>query len=123
MTRTPTDAALTALVLLQSVMLAALFAKVPPHPPEAIPLFGIAPFLAMAISTAAASLSMGSEKSPSGTVLAVAAAFMALLSFGPQKYMDAQFPLIWPAVIAAQIAAVTIFVRVFQNRRDHRLTA
>ena len=35
---------------------------------------------------------------------------MALLSYGPQKYLDAQFALIWPAVITGQIAAVALIV-------------
>ncbi len=33
---------------------------------------------------------------------------MAAISFGPQKYFDAQFGPIWPAVIAGQVAIVTI---------------
>ncbi len=37
---------------------------------------------------------------------------MALLSYGPQKYLDAQFSLIWPAVIAGQVAAVALIVLV-----------
>ena len=38
-------AALTTLIALQSLMLMALFAGVPPHPPAAVAPFGIGPFI------------------------------------------------------------------------------
>ena len=44
--------------------------------------------------------------------LRLLAALMAMLSFGPQKYLDPQFPLIWPAVLTAQIAVIAVFVGV-----------
>lgn len=44
------------------------------------------------------------------------AAVMALISFGPQKYLDAQFPLIWPAVLAGQIAAAVVIYTAFRAR-------
>jgi hypothetical protein len=53
-------AALVALIILQSVMLAALYAGVAPHPPAAsITLFAIAPFLGVALSVAVAALILG----------------------------------------------------------------
>jgi hypothetical protein len=97
------SAALSALIILQLVMLGALYAQVPPHPPATIPLFAIAPFLAVALATAAAALIVGPVAGRTGRVLSLLAALMALLSFGPQKYLDPQFPMIWPAVLAAQV--------------------
>ena len=44
-----------------------------------------------------------------GRSLSFLAALMALVSFGPQKYFDVQFGLIWPAVILAQLAVLVIF--------------
>lgn len=104
------NAALAALIILQLTMLGALFAQSAPHPPATIPLFGIAPFLAAALSAAAAAIIIGPLDTASGRVLSVLAALMALLSYGPQKYLDVQFALIWPAVIAGQVAAVAIIV-------------
>lgn len=101
-------AALTALIILQVVMLMALYAGVEPHPPATIPLFGIAPFLGAAVATAAAALIIGPVHGMSGRGLSLLAAATALVSFGPQKYFDAQFPMIWPAVIAGQIAAAVV---------------
>ncbi len=106
------NAALTALIILQLVMLGALFAQSAPHPPATIPLFGIAPFLAAALSAASAAIIIGPLEAGAGRVLALSAALMALLSYGPQKYLDAQFALIWPAVITGQVAAVAIIVLV-----------
>ena len=103
-----TTAALSALIILQAVMLGALYAGIPPHPPSATPLFGIAPFLGASISAAGAALLLGGMGSRSGRGLALLAVLMALVSFGPQKYLDAQFGLIWPAVIGGQIACLVL---------------
>ena len=100
--------ALATLIILQTVMLGSLYAGVAPHPPATIPLFAIAPFLAVALSVAAGAMIAGPATSTTGRILAVLAAACALLSFGPQKYADAQFHLIWPAVITGQIASVGI---------------
>ena len=104
----PTTSALVTLVILQLVMLTALYTKTQPHPPEAIPLFGIAPFLAVSLSAALVALIFDAAATKTGRVFSVLAALMALLSYGPQKYFDAQFSLIWPSVIAGQIAAAVI---------------
>lgn len=107
-------AALTTLILLQSIMLSALYAGIRPHPPVATPLFGIAPFLGASVSVALSAMIVQPLSSATGRGLSVMAALMALVSFGPQKYFDAQFALIWPAVILGQVAAFVIFVRVLK---------
>ena len=112
----PITAALVSLIILQIIMLLALFADVAPHPPAQIPLFGIAPFLAVAITLAVSAIIMGPLYSRAGQILAVLATFAALLSFGPQKYVDAQFPLIWPAVVSGQIAALVVLFQIGQIR-------
>lgn len=113
------SAALSVLIILQLVMLGSLYAAVAPHPPATIPFFAMAPFLAVALGTAAAALIVSPLASRTGRALSLLAAAMALLSFGPQKYLDPQFPLIWPAVLTAQIAVIAVFVGVFfrQGRR------
>lgn len=111
----PAQAALAALIVLQGVMLGALYAGIAPHPPAATPLFGMAPFLAAAVSAAVAALILG-PGSPAGRALAALAAIAALVSFGPQKLLDPQFPLIWPAVLAGQVAAVTVLATLLRRR-------
>lgn len=113
-----TLAALSALILLQIIMLSALYAGIRPHPPVATPLFGIAPFLGASISVTVAAMIVQPLTSSAGRGLSVLAALMALVSFGPQKYFDAQFALIWPAVILGQIAVLVIFLRVLGASRQ-----
>lgn len=108
-----TYAALATLILLQLIMLSALYAGIRPHPPVSTPLFGIAPFLGASVSIAAWAMIAQPLTNAIGRSLAALAALMALVSFGPQKYFDAQFALIWPAVILGQISALVIFFQVF----------
>lgn len=114
----PATAALATLTILQVVMLTALYAKTAPHPPAATPGFGIAPFLAMSLSAAAAAWILGPAQTKAGRVLAVVAGLLALVSFGPQKYFDAQLPLIWPAVITGQIAVLALLGMVLRPGRS-----
>lgn len=117
-------AALTAIILLQMIMLSALYAGIKPHPPVAVPLFGIAPYLGTSVSVALAAIIVQPLRSSTGRSLSILAALMALLSFGPQKYFDAQFGLIWPAVILGQLAALVIFIEVVRaSRSRHKQTA
>lgn len=111
------SAALVTLITLQVIMLSALYAGIRPHPPVATPLFGIAPFLGASVSVALSALIVQPLTSATGRTLSVLAGVMALVSFGPQKYFDAQFALIWPAVVLGQIAAVVIFIRVLGAAR------
>jgi len=112
-----TSAALATLIVLQSVMLAALYFKMPPHPPASTPVFGMAPFLAAALSCAGSALILGPLASGWSRALSALAAILALVSFGPQKYFDPQFALIWPAVISGQLAAAIICIQVARTMR------
>jgi len=115
-------AALLGLIVLQLIMLSALYAGIPPI---ATPLFGIAPFIGAAIAAAIAAVVLLPVSTGAGRALSVLATLMALVSFGPQKYFDAQFALIWPAVIAGQLAAAAILfqvVRTIRSTRNHTVT-
>ena len=104
------NAALAPLIALQLIMLGSLYAGVAPHPPATIPLFAMGPFLGASVGAAAAAMILGPGQSTLGRALALLAGAMALVSFGPQKYLDAQFALIWPAVIAAQASVIGLAV-------------
>lgn len=105
---------LAILAILQLLMLAALYSRTEPHPPLAIPLFALAPFLSASIALAVAGL-----LAP-GRWLSLAACVTALISFGPQKWFDAAFPQIWPAVILAQMAVAMVAFSLFCNRQQTR---
>ena len=125
--RTPAEtqasAAILVLLVLTVVMLLALFSRTPPHPPLAVPPFALAPFLGASLALGAAALHLLRGSARHGFTLAALFALTALVSFGPQKYFDAAFPQIWPAVVTAQLAigalAVSCFAR-FRQRREAR---
>jgi hypothetical protein len=103
-------AALATLIVLQVTMLSALYAGIRPHPPEATPLFGMAPFIGASVSLALAAAIVGPGTTATGRVLSLLAAISALVSFGPQKYLDPQIGQIWPAVFLGQLAALSIIL-------------
>ncbi|MEL7253919.1 MAG: hypothetical protein AAGL23_07070 [Pseudomonadota bacterium] len=109
-------AALATLIILQAVMLLALFAGIRPHPPEVTPLFGIAPLIGASIAAAMAAIILR-PSTRIGLVFALVAAVFAAVSFGPQKYFDAQFALIWPAVVAGQIAILSVVISTVRTGR------
>lgn len=113
-------AALMTLIVLQFIMLTALYAGIRPHPPTATPLFGIAPFLGASMSLALSAAIMHPLATATGRTLTILAAVMALVSFGPQKYFDAQFGLIWPAVVLGQLASGVLVIRVIAQIRANR---
>lgn len=116
-------AALITLIILQSVMLASLYAGVPPHPPAATPLFGIGPLIGASLSAATAALMLGSGTTGAGRWFGLLAAALALISFGPQKYLDPQFAAIWPAVAGGQIACAVLIWEFFKGLKHHGAAA
>ncbi len=114
----PFRTALAVLIVVQTIMLGALYAGVPPHPPARIAPFAMAPFLAAAIAAALAAALMAERRLPA-LMLGGLAALMALVSFGPHKYVDPAFPQIWPGVLAAQAAVLTLLVQALPALRSH----
>ena len=112
-------AALGTLIILQSVMFAALLFKLPPHPPEVIPIGGMAPTLGASLCAAFAALVMR-DGGAAEKVLIIAACLLAAISYGPQKYFDPAFSLVWPAVVTAQLAIAVLLTSLVQERlRKH----
>lgn len=108
-------AALGTLIILQSVMLAALLFKLPPHPPEVIPIAGMAPTLGASLCAAFAALAMRGEGA-TGKLFIIVACLLAAISYGPQKYFDPAISLVWPAVMTAQIAIVSLLAALIKER-------
>ncbi|MCK0126625.1 hypothetical protein MWU76_19700 [Gelidibacter sp. F2691] len=107
-------AALGALIILQLTMLMALLFKIPPHPPEVIPFGGMAPVIGASLCAAFAALVFRGE-GRSGKALVICACLLAAISYGPQKYFDPAFNLVWPAVITAQIAIIALIVPIVRQ--------
>lgn len=102
-------AALGVLIILQLTMLAALLFKLPPHPPEVIPIGGMAPVIAMSLCAAFSALLFRGE-GRSGKALILCACLLAAISYGPQKLFDPAFHLVWPAVVTAQLAILALIL-------------
>ncbi|MCP1198932.1 hypothetical protein [Notoacmeibacter sp. MSK16QG-6] len=109
------QASLATLIILQTVMFASLLAGVAPHPPAIIPFAGMGPFLGLSLSLAVGALLIGPRRGI-GIVLTGLACLMALVSFGPQKFFDPAFPLVWPAVLGGQAAVITLGISIFAKR-------
>lgn len=110
-------AALSALVILQLTMLAALFTRTPPHPPLTVAPFALGPFLGASIAVAVAAIMLGATSTRLGTAGSVLAAVFALVSFGPQKWIDPAIGQIWPAVLAGEVAAAVLLIGAAMKRR------
>ena len=98
-------------------MLGALFTATVPHPPETIPLFGIGPFVGASLAFAVAALVLGPAESTEGRLCSLAAALGAVMSYGPQKILDAQFPLIWPSVLTGLGAILVLLWALYAGWR------
>ena len=107
--RSGVHAAVLVLLVLTAVMLLALFTRTAPHPPLEVAPFALAPFLGASLAIGSVAF-LGRDDSRVGSAFALLFALTALVSFGPQKYVDPAFSRIWPAVITAQGAIVVIVV-------------
>ncbi|MBB5515671.1 hypothetical protein FHS89_001683 [Rubricella aquisinus] len=117
LTRSLVPPALIVITALHGIMLAALLFDIDPHPPRAIALFAMAPFLAVVIGIALAALRQVSHEAAGARGLSLAAALLTLLSFGPQKFLDPALPEIWPAVLSGQACTLAIVATLIASRR------
>ncbi|MCT4558868.1 MAG: hypothetical protein N4A61_12530 [Pelagimonas sp.] len=113
MTNPTRTAALGSLMIVQVIMLCSLYFQVPPHPPTTIPFGGMAPVIAAALCAAFSALVLDAD-SKAGAFMTVVACLLAAISYGPQKYFDPAISLVWPAVVTAQIAILTLLVPLVQ---------
>lgn len=98
------------LIVLQVLMLAALYTRTPPHPPLEVAPFALGPFISASVALAVAALAM--PKSRGGFLVTILACLTALISYGPQKWFDPAIGSIWPAVLLAQLAIIAIVAEV-----------
>ncbi len=116
-------ASLGILLVLQAVMLAALFTQTEPHPPIAVAPFALGPFLGASLAMAVAALVLGTSAARAGQVASLIAAALALVSFGPQKWIDPAISQIWPAVLLGEIAVVASALACIASIRSGRADA
>lgn len=94
--------ALSALALIQLLMFLAMLTRTEPHPPLVLTPFAMAPFLSASIVICLSAAIYSYYFARPNQLLTITAIVLALVSYGPQKYIDPAFPQIWPAVLTAQ---------------------
>ena len=114
-----TAAAVAALLVLTGAMLLAMFTRTEPHPPLEVEPFALGPFLAASLAIGAAAYGLAVRGMRFAMAIALLFALTALVSYGPQKYVDPAFPKIWPAVIVAQAAIAVILGRAVYRAVRH----
>ena len=107
--------ALVALLIFEQYTLLSVVFEVPPHPQALNGVSALVPYWALAMVVAVTAILLGLTNTRLGRLFCVLAALLALLPSGPQKYFDYQFFLLWPSIIGAQVAIVTLLVQVVKG--------
>lgn len=115
----PLRGALATVIAIHTLMLFALYTGTAPHPPSEIVPFALGPFLTAVIAVGCGTWTMAG-RGRAGAVLALITAALALVSLGPQKYIDPAFSRIWPAVLTGQIAIAALIVLAVRGLRAPR---
>ena len=97
---------LIGLIVLNSVMLGALFAQVPPNPPGR---FG--PYIGATLSLALLSLPLIFWRNRIGYISSIVVGLMCLMSLGPQKFFIEQAAnLLFPVIILGSILSFVLII-------------
>jgi hypothetical protein len=108
---------LIGLIVLNSALLGALFAQVPPNPPGK---FG--PYITATLALAVVSFTLVYWRSRVGYISSIIVGLMCLLSFGPQKFFNEPTAnLLAPVIIIGSIFSVLLIVfSVITWSKQHR---
>ncbi len=105
---------LIGLIIINGVMLGALFAQVPPNPPGRV-----GPYIGATLSLAVLSLSLSFWRNRIGYLSSIIVGLMCLLSLGPQKFFLEQAAVsLSPVIILGSILSVVLIVSSFMAIRE-----
>ena len=97
---------LIGLIVLNCVMLGALFAQVPPNPPGR---FG--PYIGATLSLAVLTLPLIFWRNRIGYISSIVVGLMCLMSLGPQKFFIEQAAnLLFPAILLGSVFSLTLII-------------
>jgi hypothetical protein len=100
---------LIGLLVIDVVLLQALFAQVPPHPPG-----NLGPFIAAMITLGVISPILIHWKNEMGLISSFIFGCMNILAVGPQKYLvDPNAELVVPIIILGTILTVSLFFSIY----------
>lgn len=105
---------LLGLIIINGVMLGALFAQVPPNPPGKV-----GPYIGATLSLAVISLALNFWRNRIGYLSAIIVGLMCLLALGPQKFfLESTSLSLSPVIILGSILAVVLIVSSFMAWRE-----
>lgn len=100
---------LIGLLVIDIVILQALFAQVPPHPPG-----NLGPFIAAMVTLGVISPILIHWKNKMGLISSFIFGCMNILAVGPHKYwLDPNGKLVLPVIILGTILVITLFYSIF----------
>jgi len=100
---------LIGLLVIDIVLLQALFAQVPPHPPG-----NLGPFIAAMVTLGVISPILIHWKNKMGLISSFIFGCMNILAVGPHKYwVDPNAKLVLPVIILGTILVITLFYSIF----------
>ncbi len=99
--------ALAGLILLEGVLLGALWAQVQPHPEARL-----GPFIAASLSLAIVSIPLVWWRSKIGYTTSIIVGLIGLVSFGPQKFFTEPESAVqvFPAIIVGTVLSVVLII-------------
>ncbi|MFC1962714.1 hypothetical protein ACFLWB_01780 [Chloroflexota bacterium] len=99
--------ALAGLIILEGVLLGALWAQVQPHPPARL-----GPFIAASLSLAVVSIPLVWWRSKIGYTISIIVGLLGLLAFGPQKFITETESInqVFPAIIVGTVLSVVLII-------------
>ncbi|MFC1968847.1 hypothetical protein ACFLVX_05655 [Chloroflexota bacterium] len=99
--------ALAGLIILEGVLLGALWAQVQPHPEARL-----GPFIATSLSLAIVSIPLVWWRNKIGYTISIIVGLFGLLAFGPQKFFteSATANQIFPAIIVGTVLSVALII-------------
>ncbi len=109
--------ALAGLILLEGVLLGALWAQVQPHPEARL-----GPFIAASLSLAIVSIPLVWWRSKIGYTTSIIVGLIGLVSFGPQKFFteSASANQVFPAIIVGTVLSVVLIISSIASWRKEK---
>ena len=105
---------LLGLIIINGVMLGALFAQVPPNPPGRV-----GPYIGATLALAVLSLPLSYWRNRIGHLTSIIVGLMCLLSLGPQKFFLEQATVsLSPVIILGSILSVVLIISSFMAWRE-----
>ena len=111
--------ALAGLVILEGVLLGALWAQVQPHPPARV-----GPFIAASLCLAVVSIPLVWWRNKIGYIISIIVGVLGLVSFSPLKFFyDESAGQVLPVIMVGTVLVVALIISSVASWRTNKVTA